>query len=171
MLKKTIAIIILFTILSLSLIPFISASYNDDYIYAGNGIVVYPTYILKQTCKPFIPCGVERIDISKDYNHDYENNNKIRDGDRLIDELGSPGFSQVIKDQKSPTYDPLYYQNRYQQNYRTQYYQEQEPVVYVDNKKHFANTDNTRNNYDEYGNWIYKNEDYQPNSKTVIIYM
>lgn len=193
MIKKTIPIIIFLGILSLSLISLISAGYKDDYVYAGNGIVVYPTYILKQTCKAFMPCGVERIDIPHDYSYhnqydydyDYNNNydtNQEGDGYRFYRELRSPGLSQVIRDQKSPTYNPDYYdysydynyrysdnyysRDDYQQNYRIKYNQEKAPIVYVEDKntkKHFANTYNTRNNYDSNGNWIGddRNRDYQ----------
>jgi len=160
--QKKISIIILFAILSISLISLISADYNDDYIYADNGIVVYPTYILRQVCKPFMPCGVERIDIPNDYSYHNQNNynsngnNQEGDGSRLLDELSSPGFSQVIADQRSPTYDPLYKQNQNRYN--------NFPVIIYTNDdnnnptpiKHFANTYNTRNNYDSDGNWIEK---------------
>ena len=162
--KKTISIIILFAILSLSLISLISADYQDGYIYAGNGVIVYPGYILKQVCHPFMPCGVERINIPSynQYNYNTNTNTVTGDGDALSKEFSSPGFSQVIADQRSATYDPLYDSNNYnQQNYRNKNYN-QDVIIYTrphqdDTQipiKHFANTYNTRNNYDSNGNWI-----------------
>jgi len=176
---------ILFAVLSLSLISFISADYASNYVYAGNGVIVYPGYILKQVCHPFMPCGVERINIPSSNNRNNGNENipeESRDGDVLYDELSSPGFSRVIADQRSATYDPLY-KNRnmnYNQNYNTNV------VVYTVPKqynsppqvKHFADTYNTQNNFDSYGNWIgdnrynnYNNRNYpQQNSRVMVVY-
>jgi hypothetical protein len=119
-----------------------------------------------------MPCGVQRINIP---NRNI-NTNSIKvegDGNRLYDELSSPGLSQVIRDQESPIYNPAKYQTH---NYnptqsviiyaRPHQYNNPTPV------KHFVNTYNTRNNYDEDGNWIgNRNVYYQhPNSRTIVIY-
>jgi len=145
---------------------FIKADYASNYVYAGNGVVVYPTYILKTTCRAFMPCGVERINIPSD---DDRNNNPVRDGNVLFDELSSPGFSQTIHDQRSATYDPLYHQDR-----------NHNQIIIVDSKQdnddnpipihHFADTYNTQNNFDSEENWIgdtrYSNNDYNRNIQT-----
>lgn len=174
MLKKTISIIILFAILSISLISFISAS---DYIYAGDGMVIYPGYMIRTVCRPFMPCGVERINLPS-YNYNNINTNTITadgDGYRFYKELSTPGLSEVMKDQESPTYNYKKYQT---QNYNptpsviiyTTPHQYNNPTPI----KHFANTYNTRNNYDSDGNWIGNRNmyrDYQPNSRTIVVYM
>jgi len=169
--NKIISLVILFGILSISLISLSSA---ENYIYAGNGIVIYPNYILKTVCHPFMPCGVERIDIRSNN----ANDNAITvegegDGKRFYDELNSPGLSQVKRDQESQTYNPARF-NKENQN--------QAPIIIINTIskeqnnqptiKHFPNTYNTRNNYDNEGNWIGNTNKYymNPNSRVIVIY-
>jgi hypothetical protein len=147
---KTTFILTSFVILSLSIITLVSATYASNYIYAGNDVVVYPTYVLHTVCHPFMPCGVEKISIPSSKNN---NNNQMQspktDGQEFYDELSSPGLSQVIKDQNSPTYNPYYYDNYYNN------YQSKTPLVIITatpvnynqpvTTKHFASTYNTRN--------------------------
>jgi len=175
--RKLLLILLSIGILLISSLSLISASYNDNYIYADNGIVVYPTYILRQVCRPFIPCGVERIDIPQNqrtYNYNnYQNNYNQKETtyQAWYREMSSPGFYEVIKDQESQVYNPVHSQN---------YKPTQSVIIYTQPSqyknptpiKHFANTYNTRNNYDSNGNWIEKKyKDYQPDSKTIVIYM
>lgn len=75
--KNTILIAVLFLTISVSFVSIVSA---DKLLYGKDGVLVYDTYILKTVCKPFMPCGVIRIERqAQDYkpnNDNYRHNNE-----------------------------------------------------------------------------------------------
>jgi hypothetical protein len=167
MTKKALFILGIFAIIFITLLSlsFVSAYYSNNYAYAGSGVVVYPTYVLRQVCQPFMPCGVQKINIANNYQAQYNNQNNYnnrnenenipeesREGDLLFDELSSPGINLAVADHNSPTYNPLFRNrnNNYQNNQNTYY------VV-------------------DYGSYNYQENNYwknpAPSTRVVVVYV
>jgi hypothetical protein len=178
MAKIILKLAILSLLLIISLVSLINA---EQFIYAGRGTVVYPTYIDRIVCRPFMPCGEEIVQIpSSSSNQNTVNSGSGGDGSRLYDELSSPGVSQVIQDQNSYTYNTKKYDtyNNYLISNSNNYYNNQQRVMVVIppvdrslplEKRHFVTTQNTwkYNSRFSDGNGYYRNN----NRDTIVLVM
>ena len=104
---KIILTIISFVILLISFIMIVSA---EEPLYGKNGVLVYQDHIIKKVCHPFMPCGVQRIDIPSNYKKNIYNNN-VRDNTNADGTYPNspPGFFQIF----SPYYDPAHQTRHY----------------------------------------------------------